>query len=162
MVFMVQIIEKSWDVTPVRNERTEEAGKWKIEQCSGRPETAIRWSWINLKKTSGSHAPSLARIALYWNFGETLEFSFARSVKLWRNKVKHCSSKFYIKPVHQQNGGELVVFRLPNEIWKLTIMRFDLMQKITMTWILTLASQAVLTLWMLLALPQSTVAKWQI
>ena len=42
-------------------------------------------------------------------------------------------------------------------------MRFDLMQKITMTWILTLASQAVLlTLWMLLALPQSTVAKWQI
>lgn len=41
-------------------------------------------------------------------------------------------------------------------------MRFDLMQKITMTWILTLASQAALTLWMLLALPQSTVAKWQI
>ena len=131
----------------VRNERTEEGGKWKIEQCSGRPETAIRWSWINLNKTSGSHAPSLARIALYWNFGETLEFSFARSVKLWRNKVKHCSSKFFIKPVHQQNGRELVVFRLPNEIWKLTIMRFDLMQKITMTWILTLASQAALSPW---------------
>ena len=36
-----QIIRKSWDVTPVTDERRTEDGKWKIEQCSVRPETAI-------------------------------------------------------------------------------------------------------------------------
>ena len=37
-----QIIKKSWDVTPVTDECTEDwGGKWKIEQCSVRPETAI-------------------------------------------------------------------------------------------------------------------------
>ena len=35
-----QIMEESWDVTPVTNGRTED-GKRKIGQCSGRPETAI-------------------------------------------------------------------------------------------------------------------------
>ena len=35
-----QIMEESWDVTPVTKGRTED-GKRKIGQCSGRPETAI-------------------------------------------------------------------------------------------------------------------------
>ena len=53
--------------------------------------------WIKLPDLTPG---SLTRIALYWNFVETLKFSFARSVKLFRNKVKHCLSKFYNYPRH--------------------------------------------------------------
>ena len=37
-----QIIKKSWDVTPVTDGRRDGGGKWKIEQCSVGPETAIQ------------------------------------------------------------------------------------------------------------------------
>ena len=46
-----QIINKSWDVTPVTYGRTHGGGgKWKIGQCSVRPETAIKYKvseWVS-------------------------------------------------------------------------------------------------------------------
>ena len=67
-----QNIEKSWYVTPVTNGRTEDGGgKWKIEQCSVGPETAIMWyiyrityqsltqvSWSGTRNISGQMCQS--------------------------------------------------------------------------------------------------------
>ena len=56
MVFMVnhQIIEESWDVTPVTDGGGGGTdGKWKIEQCSGRQETAIpSWQSVSFVERS--------------------------------------------------------------------------------------------------------------
>ena len=49
-----QIIKKSWDVTQVMDERLEDGGKWKIGQCSVRPETAIYIEATRLTHTAKS------------------------------------------------------------------------------------------------------------
>ena len=61
----LQIIEKSWDVTPV-TEDGQTNGKWKIGQCSGRPETAKEGHNLGLplipclKKQKSYSSPSAA------------------------------------------------------------------------------------------------------
>ena len=55
-----QNIEKSWDVTPVTDGRTEDGGggggKWKIEQFSVRPETAKIHSHNSETRIRGFHS----------------------------------------------------------------------------------------------------------
>ena len=78
-----QNIEKSWYVTPVteEDERTEEEdGKWKIEQCSVGPETAIRFLNQNIYRLL--LRMTWALIIIWWVENSKSHFDFIQTLQL--------------------------------------------------------------------------------